>query len=123
MAGSLDASQTSTKREQPVRPRTLDPMTEGVSEETRERVVVEEIAKQEEEREEEEDGENESEEARRAKPYNNPKNPTKAEVMKHELTHLPFRNWCRFCVRGKSSNSQHRKHQEPGNEIRNANRN
>ena len=33
--------------------------------------------------------------------------PSEAEVEEHELTHLPFRNWCRHCVRAKCKESQH----------------
>ena len=29
------------------------------------------------------------------------------EVEQHELTHLPFRNWCRHCVRAKGKESPH----------------
>ena len=29
-----------------------------------------------------------------------PKEPTKEEREEHEKTHLPYRNWCRHCVRG-----------------------
>ena len=32
-----------------------------------------------------------------ARPYT----PTKAEVEAHEVTHLPYRNWCSHCVAGK----------------------
>ncbi len=37
----------------------------------------------------------------------NPRAPTKHEVEQHNLTHVPFRNWCPSCVRGKSTNSHH----------------
>ncbi len=54
MAGSLDADGTSRQREQPVRPKTLSPVEEGVSDgvrmqdsEERNRIVEEEVAKQE----------------------------------------------------------------------------
>ena len=30
-----------------------------------------------------------------------PKVPTKEERGDHEITHLPFRNWCRHCIRGR----------------------
>ena len=29
-----------------------------------------------------------------------PREPTKEEKEKHEKTHMPFRSWCRHCVRG-----------------------
>ena len=31
----------------------------------------------------------------------NPVEPSQAEKEEHEMTHLPFRNWCRHCVRGR----------------------
>ena len=31
----------------------------------------------------------------------NPCLPTRAEIDEHELTHLPFRNWCEHCVKGR----------------------
>ena len=30
-----------------------------------------------------------------------PKMPSDGERQEHELTHLPYRNWCRHCVRGR----------------------
>ena len=33
--------------------------------------------------------------------------PSEAEVEQHELTHLPFRSWCRHCVRAKGKESPH----------------
>ena len=30
-----------------------------------------------------------------------PSKPTDEERREHELTHLPFRSWCRHCVRGR----------------------
>ena len=37
-----------------------------------------------------------------------PKEPTKEERERHELTHLPYRNWCPVCVRGRGRNTPHR---------------
>ena len=31
------------------------------------------------------------------------------DVEEHELTHLPFRNWCRHCVRGRGKEFPHRR--------------
>ena len=31
-----------------------------------------------------------------------PGKPTELEVMEHNLTHLPFRSWCKICVQSKS---------------------
>jgi len=38
-----------------------------------------------------------------------PKLPSKEEVNAHEMTHLPFRNWCRHCVKGRGVETPHRK--------------
>lgn len=35
--------------------------------------------------------------------------PTIEEVEDHNLTHLPFRNWCVFCVEGKAQDDPHRR--------------
>ena len=45
-----------------------------------------------------------------------PKLPTKAEIAEHQLTHLPYRNWCPHCVKGRGKERDHRKHEvdEPG---------
>ena len=34
-----------------------------------------------------------------------PKLPSRQEVEEHCLTHLPYRNWCTFCVQGKGKAS------------------
>ena len=39
-----------------------------------------------------------------ARPYQ----PTKAEIEAHEITHLPYRNWCAHCIAGKGVSSPHR---------------
>lgn len=46
---------------------------------------------------------------RRPKPASRPYTPTKKEVYEHEVTHLPFRSWCRHCVFGKGVSSPHQK--------------
>ena len=46
-------------------------------------------------------------EAQPARPGNVPVLPGEAEVEQHELTHLPFRNWCRHCVRAKGKECPH----------------
>ena len=38
-----------------------------------------------------------------------PRKPTQEEVDDHELTHLPYRNWCPVCVRAKGRELDHRK--------------
>ena len=39
----------------------------------------------------------------------NPQRPSQKEVDAHELTHLPFRNWCRHCMKGRGKEMSHRK--------------
>ena len=41
-----------------------------------------------------------------------PKGPTKEEREKHEATHLPFREWCQHCIRGRGRNKPHKKKTE-----------
>ena len=38
---------------------------------------------------------------RRPKKVLDPREPSAEERKEHELTHLPFRSWCRHCVRGR----------------------
>ena len=33
--------------------------------------------------------------------------PTRAEIDEHEMTHLPFRNWCRHCIMGRGKERGH----------------
>ena len=37
-----------------------------------------------------------------------PVKPSQKEIDEHELTHLPFRNWCRECVHGRGVEMPHR---------------
>ena len=37
-----------------------------------------------------------------------PSDPTDEERRRHETTHLPFRSWCPYCVRGRLANPPHR---------------
>ena len=45
--------------------------------------------------------------ARKVKKVQSPKEPTREEKEKHDKTHLPFRNWCRRCVRGRGKQMPH----------------
>ena len=36
----------------------------------------------------------------------------KAEREMHELTHTPFRTWCKYCMKGRGQNQQHRSHKD-----------
>jgi len=38
-----------------------------------------------------------------------PKVPSREEVETHEMTHLPYRNWCRHCVMGRGVEATHRR--------------
>ena len=38
-----------------------------------------------------------------------PRLPTEEEKRDHELTHIPYRNWCPHCVRGRGKDLDHRK--------------
>ena len=53
--------------------------------------------------EDEEIGEEEAIVRRRA----DPRAPTREERERHELTHVPFRSWCRFCVMGRGKEQGH----------------
>ena len=54
----------------------------------------------------------EEEEGRKPQKMQNPLKPTEAEVKEHNLTHLPYRSWCRHCVRGRGKEMPHRKLQD-----------
>ena len=41
--------------------------------------------------------------ARVAKKMQDPRKPSHAEVDEHMKTHLPYRGWCRHCVRGRGA--------------------
>ena len=38
-----------------------------------------------------------------------PRRPTRAEALEHEITHLPFRDWCDVCVSGRGLMDPHRR--------------
>ena len=45
----------------------------------------------------------------RIRPLPRPTVPTKDERERHALTHIPFADWCQFCVRCKGRNLPHRR--------------
>ena len=45
-----------------------------------------------------------------------PKKPSKAEVDEHNLDHIPFRTWCKHCMRGKSKSAPHKSSEVTGEE-------
>ena len=49
-----------------------------------------------------------------------PIGPTKSEREIHEATHVPYRSWCRHCVRGRGRNAPHTRRGEEDEEIKNA---
>ena len=61
---------------------------------------------------EEDDRDGDEEEAQQPVTRRAPKGPTKEEREKHEATHLPFREWCQHCVRGRGRNKPHKKKTE-----------
>ena len=54
-------------------------------------------------------GEMEGEQAREAVKVRTPVRVSKEERERHELTHTPFRSWCRHCVMGRGRNQEHKK--------------
>ena len=50
-----------------------------------------------------------SEESKKNKGLPHGYEPNQKEIEQHERTHIPFRSWCKLCVRGKSKASQHHK--------------
>ena len=51
---------------------------------------------------------------RRTVKIQDPSMPTRAAREEHEKTHLPFRSWCRHCVRGKGKEMPHQTKQDEG---------
>jgi hypothetical protein len=73
---------------------------EGVDQE--EAKVIDDEAQEELEAEEVQRG------SRKMTKLNDPKEPSAEERRIHEMTHLPFRSWCRHCVRGRGKEAAHR---------------
>ena len=38
--------------------------------------------------------------------------PCEEEVRIHNLTHIPFRDWCPYCVQGRAASAAHKKRKE-----------
>ena len=47
------------------------------------------------------------EEAERPRGLRDPGRPSKSEIEEHEITHIPFRPWCRACVLGRAKGKLH----------------
>ena len=43
-----------------------------------------------------------------------PRLPSTEDVEKHEMTHLPFANWCRHCVGGRGEEAAHYRSSQEG---------
>ena len=46
-----------------------------------------------------------------------PRLPTQREVDEHNVTHVPYRNWCPHCVRGRGRDLDHRRSVEEGHRV------
>ena len=55
------------------------------------------------------DVEEAKEEGSKAEVVRIPEEPTKQEWEEHMTTHVPYRSWCPYCVRGRGRSDQHRK--------------
>ena len=47
-------------------------------------------------------------EGRKVKTRRSPNTPIRAEKEEHEATHIPFRSWCPYCVKGRGRNTPHK---------------
>lgn len=63
---------------------------------------------QEEGEEKNKEGDEESEEVRRPKILRNPEEPTTKEREDHMKVYIPYRTWCRICVKGRGRDRPHR---------------
>ena len=53
-------------------------------------------------------GEEEQEEVKEVSSPPVPILPSREEVLKHRLTHRPFRSWCPHCIKGKGREDKHK---------------
>ena len=58
-----------------------------------------------------EEQQHERHEAHRARGLRQPQQPTPQQIAGHNLTHLPYRNWCPICVQGKGRQDNYKKQQ------------
>ena len=83
--------------EAPISPLTVSPLEEERADDRRET------------EEEHKECEGETEEGRNPRFRNPPSAPTAQERAAHEVTHVPFRQWCKQCVAGRGTSHGHRK--------------
>ena len=57
-------------------------------------------------------------EGARMRSLGDPRLPSQKEVDEHNLTHVPYRNWCPHCVRGRGKDLDHRRAVEDDRRIR-----
>ena len=57
----------------------------------------------------ESDADDEVEEGQPAKGIKWSQLPSETEIKNHNLTHIPFRDWCPFCVQGRAVSHPHYK--------------
>ena len=115
-----DSSQESRSGlEQPIRPKhVLSNEAEGAarSEEIETQGDVEVVEDDPEEAEEKE-----QEEGRAPMTRRDPAAPTRQEYEGHQVSHTPFRSWCKSCVAGRGKQNYHKKkpEEEDGNRVPN----
>ncbi len=51
-----------------------------------------------------------AEEGRAARVMKDPEAPSREEIERHNITHLPYRSWCPHCVRGRGRARPHQGH-------------
>ena len=56
--------------------------------------------------------------AERLRNIGDPRLPTQAEVDNHNITHVPYRNWCPHCVRGRGKDLDHRRGIDENHRVR-----
>eukprot|EP00971_Amphidinium_carterae_P101974 2018731-Amphidinium_carterae.1 len=54
-------------------------------------------------------GDSPQQESQAPKTYTSPTLLTQLEIEEHNITHLPYRNWCKHCVQGKSRSQHHQR--------------
>ena len=67
--------------------------------------------------ENEDEEEQDEQESSSVRVLRNPEGPTKEEWEQHMMTHVPFRNWCPHCVRGRAVSHGHFKNKKDDKAI------
>ena len=57
-------------------------------------------------------GDSQGETGRAVREVTRPKEPTQKELEEHMVSHLPFRSWCPYCVKGRGRSDPHRVRKE-----------